>query len=29
MQKIVDGVTKAEIEKTIASLTPKKVKEAA
>jgi heterodisulfide reductase subunit A len=29
MQKIVDGVTKEEIEKTIASLTPKKVKEAA
>ena len=29
MQKIVDGVTKDEIEKTIASLTPKKVKEAA
>jgi len=29
MQKIVDGVTKAEIEKTIASLTPKKPKEAA
>jgi heterodisulfide reductase subunit A len=29
MQKIVDGVTKAEIEKTVAALTPKKVKEAA
>jgi heterodisulfide reductase subunit A len=29
MQKIVDGVTKEEIEKTVAALTPKKVKEAA
>jgi len=28
MQKIVDGVTKEEIERTIASLTLKKVKEA-
>jgi len=28
MQKIVDGVTKAEIEKTVAALTPKTVKEA-
>ncbi len=28
MQKIVEGVTKAEIEKTVAALTPKKVKEA-
>ena len=29
MQKIVDGVTKAEIDKTIAALTPKNVKQAA
>jgi hypothetical protein len=29
MQKIVDGVTKAEIAKTVAALTPKTVKEAA
>jgi len=29
MQKIVDGVTKAEIEKTVAALSPKTVKEAA
>jgi len=29
MQKIVDGVTKAEIEKTVAALSPKKAKEVA